>query len=66
MNAGAAGAAGGALAAAPRVALSIKVPPWGKRVLRDVARRDDGAAQAITGVPVTTRQVAKRWSRVWR
>jgi len=48
------------------MALSIKVVLWGKRMPRDVLRRGDVAAQASAGVPVTARQVAKRWSRVWR
>lgn len=48
------------------VVLSIKVE-WGRLLVREgVVGQGALAAQAIAGVPVTTRQVAKRWSRVWR
>ena len=45
-------------------ALSIKVELGRLLVREDVMRRRVLAAQAMAGVPVTTRQVAKRSSRI--
>ena len=48
------------------VVLSIKVVQAGQLREEGGPIRGDAAHQAMAGVPVTARQVAKRWSRVWR